>query len=198
MVGFETLVVVGIEVHMFPFVIATASSVLVAAVSMLCKICLRISSRGMLVSIALEGELKLVVCAVAASVLSTATSALCASTSALCASASTAIASLEVSTASISTASRVALVVWVAILELGRREFLHNGVKLFAVRYSMRTAAYLAGICLGIITHDVERWWLITSVASALVENFQVIFERVEVMMKVGSIQYFVRVHREN
>ena len=106
--------------------------------------------------------------------------------------------SLERATASVSTASRVALALWVAILELGRREFLHNGVKLFAVRSSMRTAAYLAGICLGIITHDVERWLLITSVASALVESFQVIFERVEVIMKAGSIQYFVRVHREN
>ena len=147
--------------------------------------------------VVLEGRLRLVVCVVAASILSTSSSALSASAStsasALGASAS-AIAFPEGSMVSMSSAGRVALSVWIAILELGGREFLHNGVKLFAIRYSMRSTAYLAGICLCIITHDVERR-LFANVASALVESFQVFCERVEVMMKVGGVRGVVLIH---
>jgi len=140
----------------------------------------------MLDGVALEGRLRLVVCAVAASMLST-------SASALSASAST-IAFLEGPAASMSSASRVALAVWIAILELGGREFLHNGVKLFAIRYSMRATAYLAGICLCIVTHDVERR-LIADLTCAFVESCQVFSERIEVMMKVGGIRGVVFIH---
>ena len=147
--------------------------------------------------VVLEGRLRLVVSVIAASILSASSSALSASAStsasALGASAS-AIAFPEGSMVSMSSAGRVALSVWIAILELGGREFLHNGVKLFAIRYSMRATAYLAGICLCIVTHDVERW-LIADLTCAFVESCQVFSERIEVMMKVGGIRSVVFIH---